>query len=138
MKRRIKKAGTKLSRKQLDRRRTTWHGRARQHGLTVPGCTVVPPSTARPCHFSGRPVLVALGRMTLDARPCLACFALVALFLVPRASLYLYSSPGSSRNATFSNKTRRFFLKAQKSRTISKTASKEANCLLYTSPSPRD
>ena len=66
----------------------------------------------------------------LNARPCLACFVRVILFLVPRASLYLYSSPESSRNATFSNKTRRFFLKAQESRNISKTASKEANTSL--------
>ena len=68
--------------------------------------TVVPPSTARPYQFFGPPVLVALGRTVvhLNARSCLACFALVALFLVPRASLYLYSSPESSQNATFLTK----------------------------------
>ena len=65
----------------------------------------------------------------VSTRPCaltharaLACFARVALFLVSRASSNLYSSPQSSQNAIFANKTRRFSLKAQKSRNVGKIA----------------
>jgi len=58
----------------------------------------------------------------LDARPCLCLFARFALFLMPQASSNLYSSPQSSQNAIFANKTRRFSLKAQKSTNGSKIA----------------
>jgi len=95
------------------------HGRVVWHGLAVPvlwPACVNFPEGARPC--------------TPIARSCLACFVRVVLLLVPRASLYLYPSPESSRNVTFSNKTRRFFLKTQKSCNINKTASEEANIYL--------
>ena len=100
--------------------------------------TPAAPPMAPPCHVArschparpGRATLLAglveLGRwrtaMCLDARPCLRPFARFALFLISRASSNLYSSPQSSQNANFANKTRRFSLKAQKSRNVSKIA----------------
>jgi len=114
----------KITRKHLSVVARPWHGRATQHGQN--GRAI--------WHSLAMPVLwlacVIFRPCTPVALPCLAFFALFVLFLVPRTSLYLYSSLESSPNATFSNKTRRFFLKAQKSRNISKTASKEANTSL--------
>ena len=64
-------------------------------------------------HWHGRATLLAglveLGlwrtAVCLDARPCLRSFAHFVLFLMSRASSNLYSSPQSSQNANFANKT---------------------------------
>jgi len=58
----------------------------------------------------------------LDACPCRRLFVRVVLFLMARAASNLCSSSQSSQNAIFASKTRRFFLKAQKSRNVSKIA----------------
>ena len=79
--------------------------------------------SGRATSLAGR-VVPVVGRATvrLHTCPCLASFARFALFLVSRASSNLYSSPQSSQNANFANKIRRFSLKAQKSRNVSKIA----------------
>ena len=44
--------------------------------VAVPRGTVVPPSTARPCHFSGRPAVLGLGCTVRapNSRPCFRLF----------------------------------------------------------------
>jgi len=106
---------------------------APHHGTTVPPSTVVLSGTAWPCQFTGR--LPSRLSLVHDRAPyCMPvpcsvflCFVISWCSGLPRTSTL---SPESARNATFSNKTRRFFLKAQKSCTIRKTASKEANTSL--------
>ena len=104
--------------------------RRRTHG------TAVPCSMARPCHIArscsqARPDrAILLGSWScmvfwrtavrFGVRPCLRPFA--PLFLMSQASLNLYYSPQSSQNAIFGSKTRKFSLKAQKSRNVSKIA----------------
>jgi len=46
--------------------------------LAKPG-TVMPPSTAMPCHIAGRPAVLDHGRTVVRpvTRPCLACFTRV-------------------------------------------------------------
>ena len=73
----------------------------REPGMAMPGGTVVPPRTARPCHFSGPPAVPGLGckvrarsfRARLASfRACFALFSSVLLSLVLGASSILYSS----------------------------------------------
>jgi len=69
---------------------------AKQYGQTVPRSTAVLPGTVWLCQFSGHAIFPLLGCTIvpcLVARPCLACFPRVVLFLVLGASLNVYSSP---------------------------------------------